>query len=68
MPESEIAIKCSGRRYTLLVNSEEFYLCYCEWLFAITTEENRGEVPDIGGNRRTAFVLLRVVIRYNHSQ
>ena len=40
MPESEIAIKCSGRRYMLLVNSEEFYLCYCEWLFAITTRNN----------------------------
>ena len=33
-------IRCSGIKHLLLVNSEQFNMCYCEWLIAINTEEN----------------------------
>ena len=38
--ESGIMIQCDGVKYVVLVGAEELNLCYCEWLFAITSTHN----------------------------
>ena len=38
---NKVAIICDGVKYVVLTESaEEQHLCYCEWLFEITTHSN----------------------------